>query len=213
MTSFILAALITVLKKHPIFNASIDEASQEVVFKKYLHLGIAVDTEQGLIVPVIKDADKKDLGVLSRELQELAEKTRQRKVGIEDLQGGSFTVSNQGGIGGGHFTPIVNRPEVAILGIGQARKKPAAKDDKIQILTLVPLALSYDHRLIDGGGAARFISDLVGAIEKFDETVILNALKNPGRSGKDRSAKTPDAGGKQTKSSKKDKQILVKGKR
>ena len=102
---------------------------------------------------------------------------------------------------------------MAILGIGQARKKPAAKDDKIQILTLVPLALSYDHRLIDGGGAARFISDLVGAIEKFDETVILNALKNPGRSGKDRSAKTPDAGGKQTKSSKKDKQILVKGKR
>ena len=118
LTSFALKVVVDTLKKHPIFNASLDEAAQAIVFKQYYHIGIAVDTEAGLIVPVIRDADKKNLIELSRELEDLAGKARARKVSVEDLKGGTFTISNQGGIGGGLFTPIVNKPQVAILGSG-----------------------------------------------------------------------------------------------
>ena len=118
VTSFILKAVAETLKKHPVLNSSLDEVTQEIVLKDYVHLGIAVDTEAGLIVPVLRDADKKDLIQLSKDLEELATKARERKVSGEDLKGGSFTISNQGGIGGGHFTPIINKPEVAILGLG-----------------------------------------------------------------------------------------------
>ncbi len=169
VTVIFLKILTEVLKKHPIFNASLDEAAGEIVFKNYIHLGIAVDTEQGLIVPVLKDADKKSILQLSTELRELAEKTRQRKVSIEDLQGSSFTISNQGGIGGAHFTPIINKPEVAILGMGRAKLRPVVFDKKIEIRMMLPLGLSYDHRVIDGANAARFITDLLAAIEGFKE--------------------------------------------
>lgn len=170
LTGFLLKAVVNTLKKHPIFNASMDEAAQEIVFKEYYHIGMAVDTEQGLIVPVLRDVDKKDLVTLSKELNDLAEKTRARKVGLEDLQGGSFTISNQGGIGGAHFTPIINRPELAILGVGQGQVKPVYVGQKIEPRTLIPLGLSYDHRVIDGGSAARFIKDLVAEIENFKES-------------------------------------------
>jgi pyruvate dehydrogenase E2 component (dihydrolipoamide acetyltransferase) len=169
LTSFALKAVAATLKKHPIFNASIDEAAQEVVYKDYYHIGVAVDTDQGLIVPVIRDVDKKSLLDLSRELNELAEKARARKVSLQELQGGTFTISNQGGIGGAHFTPIINKPEVAILGLGRGAIKPVAKNGKIEPRLMMPLALSYDHRLIDGGAAARFIVDLVQAFENFRE--------------------------------------------
>jgi pyruvate dehydrogenase E2 component (dihydrolipoamide acetyltransferase) len=169
LTSFALKAVATALKKHPIFNASLDETSQEIVFKEYYHIGVAVDTEQGLIVPVIRDVDKKSMLDLSRELNDLAEKARARKVSLQELQGGTFTISNQGGIGGAHFTPIINKPEVAILGLGRGAIRPVAKNAKIEPRLLMPLGLSYDHRIIDGGAAARFIVDLVQAFENFSE--------------------------------------------
>ncbi|HKQ40010.1 MAG TPA: 2-oxo acid dehydrogenase subunit E2 [Verrucomicrobiae bacterium] len=169
LTSFALKAVVAALKKHPLFNASLDEANQEVVYKEYYHIGVAVDTEQGLIVPVIRDADKKNLLELSRELNDLAEKARARKVSLQELQGGTFTISNQGGIGGAHFTPIINKPEVAILGLGRGAIKPIVRSGKIEPRLMMPIGLSYDHRLIDGGAAARFIVDLVQAFENFPE--------------------------------------------
>ncbi len=172
LTPFILKAVVETLKKHPMFNASIDEASGEIVYKHYYHIGIAVDTEQGLIVPVIRDVDKKSLLELSIELYELAERTRQRKVSLEEMQGGTFTISNQGGIGGAYFTPIINAPEVAILGIGRGSLQPVVMGKKIVQRMIVPLGLSYDHRLIDGANAARFITDFVQALQHFDEKAV-----------------------------------------
>jgi pyruvate dehydrogenase E2 component (dihydrolipoamide acetyltransferase) len=172
VTGFILKAVVETLKKHPLFNSSIDETKQEVVIKNYFHLGLAVDTDAGLIVPVIRDVDKKNLVTLSKELQELAIRTRERKVTLEELSGGTFTISNQGGIGGAHFTPIINKPEVAILGVGRGIVKPAVKSGRIEAATLLPLCLSYDHRLIDGGQAARFIKDLLHILENFPEELI-----------------------------------------
>ena len=172
MTSFALKAVVDVLKKHPIFNASLDEAGSQIVFKQYYHLGLAVDTEQGLIVPVIRDVDKKSIFDLSREVTELAEKARDRKIGLEELKGSTFTISNQGGIGGGHFTPIINKPDLAILGLGRGTVKPVVRENKIDMRTMLPIAVSYDHRLIDGGNAARFTVDLVKAFENFPEETV-----------------------------------------
>ncbi|MCB9799364.1 MAG: 2-oxo acid dehydrogenase subunit E2 [Candidatus Omnitrophica bacterium] len=169
VTTFVLKAVVDTLKKHPIFNASIDEATDEVVYKEYYNLGIAVDTDQGLIVPVIRNVDRKNLFELSLELADLAARTRDRKVSMDDLQGASFTISNQGGIGGTHFTPIVNKPEVAILGLGKGGIKPVVKDGKITTGLTMPVALSYDHRLIDGGSAARFMTDFCLALQNFTD--------------------------------------------
>lgn len=167
LTPFILKALVGTLQKHPLFNSSLDEAAEEIIFKAYFHLGIAVDTEAGLIVPVIRNVDQKSLLELSRELEELARKARDRKVSADELKGGTFTISNQGGIGGAHFTPIVNKPEVAILGLGRSTWKAVVREQQIVSRLVLPLALSYDHRVIDGGSAARFMVDLVRAIENF----------------------------------------------
>ncbi len=164
ITVFLLKALADTLKKHPIFNSSLDEAANEIVLKDYIHLGIAVDTEQGLIVPVLRDVDQKSLLQIATELEALAKKARERKVTGEDLRGGTFTVSNQGGIGGAHFTPIINKPEVAILGLGRGALKPVVRDGQIEPRLMLPLGLSYDHRVIDGGQAARFITDFVAAV-------------------------------------------------
>jgi len=169
LTPLVVKVLVETLKKHPIFNSSLDEVAQEVVLKEYCHIGIAVDTEQGLIVPVIRDADKKSALELSKELEQLAQKARDRNVTAEELKGGTFTISNQGAIGGAHFTPIINKPEVAILGIGRGAMKPVARDGKVELRLMTPLGLSYDHRVIDGGSAARFIVDLVKAFERFEE--------------------------------------------
>jgi len=162
VTHFILKALVIALKKHPGFNASLDENTNEVVYKDYYHLGVAVDTEQGLIVPVLKDVDKKNLAQIAKELDELAEKTRARKVSVDDLKGGTFTVSNLGGIGGSYFTPIINKPEVAILGVSKGKK---TADGKL----IMPIGVSYDHRVIDGADGARFIRTLAEALETFPE--------------------------------------------
>ena len=172
LTPFVLKAVAETLKKHPIFNSSLDEAASEVIIKEYIHLGIAVDTEQGLMVPVIRDVDKKTMLVLSGELEALAAKARDRKISADEMKGGTFTISNQGAIGGAHFTPIVNLPEVAILGLGRGVMKPVVREGKVEARLLTPVALSYDHRVIDGGSAARFIVDLVKAFEQFSEDLV-----------------------------------------
>jgi pyruvate dehydrogenase E2 component (dihydrolipoamide acetyltransferase) len=172
LTPFILKAVAETLKKHPTFNASLDEVAGEIIIKEYIHLGIAVDTDQGLMVPVIRDADRKPLLELAKELEALAAKARDRKITAEEMKGGTFTISNQGAIGGAHFTPVVNLPEVAILGLGRGVLKPVVRDGKIEARLLTPIALSYDHRVIDGGSAARFTVDLVKAFENFSEDAV-----------------------------------------
>jgi pyruvate dehydrogenase E2 component (dihydrolipoamide acetyltransferase) len=169
LTPFVLKAVAATLKQHPMFNSSLDEVADEIIIKEYIHLGIAVDTDQGLLVPVIRDVDKKSMLDLAKELELLATKARDRKIAIEEMKGGTFTISNQGAIGGAHFTPVVNLPEVAILGLGRGAMKPVVRDGKIEARLMTPIALSYDHRVIDGGGAARFAVDLVKAFENFDE--------------------------------------------
>ena len=169
LTAFLLLVLGRALKKHPRANASMDEASLEIIYKDYCHVGVAVDTEGGLIVPVLRDVDQKNLLQLSEELRALTEKTRGRKIAIEELQGGTFTISNQGSIGGSHFTPIIYAPQVAILGVGQGQAKPVAIDGKIAIRTILPLCLAYDHRVLDGADAVRFLKDVIAGLEAFDE--------------------------------------------
>jgi pyruvate dehydrogenase E2 component (dihydrolipoamide acetyltransferase) len=169
LTSFLLKAVAAALIKHPRANASVDEAAGEIVFKDYRHIGVAVDTGAGLIVPVLRDVDKKNLLDISRELSAITEKTRQRKISLEELQGGTFAISNQGSIGGGHFTPIIYSPQVAILGVGQGSPKPVVVDGKIAIRTLLPLCLSYDHRVLDGADAVRFLREIITGLESFTE--------------------------------------------
>jgi pyruvate dehydrogenase E2 component (dihydrolipoamide acetyltransferase) len=169
LTSFVLFILARALKKHPRANSSLDELSQEIIYKDYIHIGVAVDTEGGLIVPILRNVDQKSLLQLSQELHTLTEKTRQRKISVEELQGGSFTISNQGSIGGSHFTPIIYAPQVAILGVGQGQAKPVAIEGKIAVRTILPLCLAYDHRVLDGADAVRFLKDVVASIEGFDE--------------------------------------------
>ena len=172
LTPFILKAVAETLKKHPVFNSSLDEVADEIIIKEYIHLGIAVDTDQGLLVPVSRDWDKKSMHDLAKELELLAAKARDRKISADEMKGGTFTISNQGAIGGAHFTPIVNLPEVAILGLGRGALKPVVRDGKIEARVLTPVALSYDHRVIDGGSAARFAVDLAKAFENFGEEAV-----------------------------------------
>ncbi len=176
LTPFVMKAVVAALKKYPLFNSSLDEETHEIIVKGYFHIGVAVDTEAGLIVPVVRDADKKNLFQIAQDLEALAEKTRQRKVSLDELKGGTFTISNLGSIGGGHFTPIVNKPEVAILGVGRGALKPVVVKDKtkesVETRTLLPLALSYDHRVVDGADGARFIRALAQFLENYPESEI-----------------------------------------
>jgi len=172
LTPLVLKGIVEALKKHPIFNSSLDEATNEIIIKEYYHLGIAVDTEQGLIVPVLRDVDKKSVLEIAKELEILAGKARDRKVTGDELKGGTFTISNQGAIGGAHFTPIVNKPEVAILGLGRGALQPVVREGKVEIRLMTPIGLSYDHRVIDGGTAARFTVDLIAALQDFKEETV-----------------------------------------
>lgn len=153
VTAFALKAACIALKQYPQFNASLDLANNELILKQYYHLGVAVDTDKGLLVPVIRDVDQKSVEALANELTEMAEDARNGKASME---GGTFTITNLGGIGGIGFTPIVNHPEVAILGISRGRWQPRINDDEIEERLMLPLSLSYDHRVIDGADAARF---------------------------------------------------------
>lgn len=165
VTAFALKAASIMLKQFPQFNASIDLAGGQIVFKNYYNIGVAVDTERGLLVPVLRDVDKKSVHDLARELTGIAEKARDKKLTADDMKGGTFTISNLGGIGGIGFTPIVNWPEVAILGIARARQQPVWKDNQWVPRLMLPLSLSYDHRLIDGADAARFTRRLADMLE------------------------------------------------
>ena len=159
--AFIIKALVASLKKFPCFNSSIDEIETgKMTLKKYFHIGIAVDTPNGLMVPKIRNANNKKISLLSKELKEVSELCRNLKIDKKELFGGSMTITSLGGIGGSFFTPIINFPEVAILGVGKSQKKQILIDGKFQIRTMLPLSLSYDHRIIDGAEAARFNNDL-----------------------------------------------------
>ena len=164
-TVLALKAIITALKTFPQFNASLDAGSNEIILKHYYNLGIAVDTERGLLVPVIKDVDHKDILELALELGDISNRARTGKIGLDELQGGTFTVTNLGSLGVGEFTPIVNHPEVAILGFGRAREEASVREGRIEPRLIMPLALSYDHRVIDGADGARFVRKIVDALE------------------------------------------------
>ena len=157
MTAILIKVCAAALKAFPSFNSSLDLSSKELVLKHYIHIGIAVDTPHGLLVPVIRDADQKGIETLALELNEIAEKTRERKIAPEMLEGGTFTISNLGGIGGTAFTPIVYAPQVAILGVSAAALQPEWIGDKFVARLMLPLSLTYDHRVIDGADGARFL--------------------------------------------------------
>ncbi|MBC7473430.1 MAG: 2-oxo acid dehydrogenase subunit E2 [Candidatus Sericytochromatia bacterium] len=165
MTSILIKIMSSALKVFPKFNASIDMDKKEVIYKKYFHIGLAVDTDRGLLVPVIKDADKKNVTQISIEVSQVAEKAKAKKITVDDMQGATFTISNLGGIGGVNFTPVVNHPEVAILGVSKSSYEPVYIDEVFQPRLIMPLSLSYDHRLIDGADAARFMKWVKDAIE------------------------------------------------
>lgn len=165
VTAILLKVLGSALKKFPQFNASIDMASEEVVYKDYYNVGVAVDTERGLLVPVVKDVTSKNISELAGDLNEIAEKAREKKIRPDDLSGSCITVTNLGGIGGYAFTPIVNPPEVAILGVSKASMEPVFQDDTFYARLMMPVCVSYDHRLIDGADAARFLRWVCQALE------------------------------------------------
>src|SRR5690606_24080514 len=165
MLAFLIKAEVAALKKLPEFNASLD--GEELILKKYFHIGFAADTPNGLVVPVVRDADKKGVLEIAQETAELAKKARDGKLSPSDMQGGCFSISSLGGIGGTHFTPIINAPEVAILGVSRSAHKPVWDGKQFVPQLTLPLSLSYDHRVIDGASAARFNAYLGAILADF----------------------------------------------
>jgi pyruvate dehydrogenase E2 component (dihydrolipoamide acetyltransferase) len=170
--ALILKAVAAALKAFPEFNASLAPGGDALIVKNYYHLGVAVDTPEGLVVPVIRDADQKGVIAIARELAEVSQRARDRKLGPADMQGGTFSVSSLGGIGGTHFTPIINAPEVAILGVSRSSMKPVWRDGAFVPRLMLPLSLSYDHRVIDGAKGARFISHLNGVLSDIRRVLL-----------------------------------------
>jgi pyruvate dehydrogenase E2 component (dihydrolipoamide acetyltransferase) len=166
MTAIALKVTASALKRFPQVNATFDGLHDEIIVRKYIHIGVAVDTERGLLVPVIRDADKKNIVELSVELTRLAEEARTAKLRVDDMQGGSFSITNLGGIGGTNFTPIINSPEAAILGISRANHQAMYRNGQLTPRLILPLALSFDHRVIDGADAARFLRWIAEALER-----------------------------------------------
>jgi pyruvate dehydrogenase E2 component (dihydrolipoamide acetyltransferase) len=166
VTAILLKVIASALKAFPQFNSSVDMAHSAVIYKKYYHVGVAVDTDRGLLVPVIRDVDKKNIVELAVELNQVAEKARNRKLSLEDMQGRCFTITNLGGIGGTYFSPIINSPEVAILGLSRSSYEQVYRDGKFETRLMLPLSLSYDHRIIDGADGARFLRWVAGAVEQ-----------------------------------------------
>ena len=169
---FIMKAVVQVLKRYPNFNASLDESGENLILKKYFNLGIAVDTPNGLVVPVIKDVGKKSLMELSEELIEISKRAREGKLDSSEMKGAGFTISSLGGIGGTHFTPIINSPEVAILGVSRTQIKPVWNGSSFEPSSMIPLALSYDHRVIDGAEGARFMVELNQVLRNIMEMLL-----------------------------------------
>jgi len=163
--SFVIRATCSALRKYPIFNASFDEEGGQIVYKEYINMGVAVDTERGLIVPVIRNADKLGLRAIAAELRSIADRIRASQFGVEDLRGGSFTITNVGALGGVFSTPLINYPEVAILALGRSRQAPVVRDGEVTAGLILPLQVSFDHRATDGANAARFAREIVTYLE------------------------------------------------
>jgi pyruvate dehydrogenase E2 component (dihydrolipoamide acetyltransferase) len=165
---FIIKAVIAGLSEHPFLNASLDDENEEIILKKYFNIGVATDTPEGLMVPVVKNAKDKSILQLAQELTQLAEKARNRTIDLADLKGGTFTISNYGALGGIYATPIINYPEVAILGVGKIKDTPVVRNGKIVVRKILSLALSFDHRVVDGGEGARFLNTVIAHLEDPD---------------------------------------------
>jgi pyruvate dehydrogenase E2 component (dihydrolipoamide acetyltransferase) len=163
--AFVIKAVSLSLRQHPAVNASIDPEKGEIVYKDYVNVGLAVDTPRGLVVPVLRDCDQMSIPQIAQAIADTAEKAKNAQYGIEDLRGGTFTISNLGAVGGAYSTPIINWPEVAILLLGRSRKMPVVHEDRVEPRLMMPLSLSYDHRLIDGAMAARFLNEVIGYLE------------------------------------------------
>ena len=177
LTVFILKAVATALKIYPNFNATLDTANSEIIIKQYYNIGVAVNTDSGLIVPVVRDVDRKSIKELAIELTDLVQRTRARKTTVEEMQGGTFTITNAGAMGGGFFAPIINYPEVAILGVGQARMQPVVREkDKGNFVVvprlMMPAVLCIDHRVLDGADAIKFLKVLIETLEDPDELLM-----------------------------------------
>ena len=166
VTAIVIKIVALAIEKYPQFASSVDMATESLVFKKYCHIGVAVDTPNGLLVPVIRDADKKSISQIAKDLATLSQKARDRKLSLDEMSGGVFSITNLGGIGGTSFTPIVNQPEVAILGLSRTALEPVWQEDKFVPRPMLPLSLSYDHRVIDGADAARFLRFVADALEQ-----------------------------------------------
>ena len=165
MMPFVMKAVAHALKAHPMLNASIDDEKNEIIFKQYVNIGVAVDTDRGLIVPVVRNVDHMTIPQIALALGTVAEQARSGQFSLDDLRGGTFTISNLGAIGGTYSTPIINHPEVAILLVGRSRRLPVAVDGQIEVRLMMPLSLSYDHRLVDGATAARFLNEVIAYLE------------------------------------------------
>jgi pyruvate dehydrogenase E2 component (dihydrolipoamide acetyltransferase) len=176
LTVFAIKAAVAALKAYPRFNASLDIAAREIILKKYFHIGVAVDTDRGLLVPVVRDADCKSMLELAREVYELAERTRQGELEPKDMTGGTFTITNVGPLGGTGFTPIINYPQVAILGLARARLQPVVRgqidDFKVAARLMLPLCMGFDHRIVDGADAARFMGEIIRLLESPESLML-----------------------------------------
>lgn len=172
ITVFVLKAVVAALKALPQFNASLNFSTKELIYKKYFNIGVAVDTPSGLIVPVLKNVDQKSFTELAIELTELSEKARDRKVSLEELQGGNISISNLGGIGGTGFTPLVNPPDVAVVGLSRNKQVPVWKNNEVQPRLILPFSVSYDHRVIDGADAVRFSRLIAHELERYQELLL-----------------------------------------
>ncbi len=164
---FVMKAVAIALRRHPYVNASIDEANDQIVYKEYVHIGVAVDTPRGLVVPVLRDVDRMSIPEIARSLASIAERARAAQFAVEELRGGTFTISNMGAVGGTYSTPIINYPEVAVLLLGRSRWMPVIRDPRqaMEPRLMMPLSLSYDHRLVDGATAARFLNEVIDYLE------------------------------------------------
>jgi pyruvate dehydrogenase E2 component (dihydrolipoamide acetyltransferase) len=161
----LMKAVALALRNHPLLNATFDEANEQVVYKQYVHLGVAVDTPRGLVVPVLRNVDRMTIPEIARAIASVAERARQVQFSIEDLRGGTFTISNLGAVGGTYSTPIINHPEVAILLLGRSRWLPMVREEKVVPRLMLPLSLSYDHRLVDGAAASRFLNEVIDYLQ------------------------------------------------
>jgi pyruvate dehydrogenase E2 component (dihydrolipoamide acetyltransferase) len=172
MLAFMIKACVTALRQHPNFNSSLDRGGESLVVKKYYNIGVAVDTPEGLVVPVVRDADRKGVFEVARELGEISKLARDKKLKPGDMQGGTFSISSLGGIGGTAFTPIINAPEVAILGVSKSSLRPVWTGKEFAPRLMLPLSLSYDHRVIDGAAAARFTAYLASVLGDIRRTLL-----------------------------------------